>query len=168
MAFTRAPGVSSWRFRQGVLESSPVSGHRGLGPGDPGRELEQQRAELPVGEPQQERAGATGTTTWAFASPELRGCGGCRAGRNRPLSGPGALRRRANTDPGPPGAGSHTRTLRAVSASRGDGTEPAKGAGALWVAAQHSARQEASHSRNCETPYRLVKGCWRTRRWRVT
>jgi hypothetical protein len=29
----------------------------GLGPGDPGRQLEQQRPELPVGEPQQEHAG---------------------------------------------------------------------------------------------------------------
>ena len=28
VAFTRTPGVSSWRFRRGVLESLPVGGHR--------------------------------------------------------------------------------------------------------------------------------------------
>ena len=28
VAFTRTDGLSSWRFRQGVLESLPVSGHR--------------------------------------------------------------------------------------------------------------------------------------------
>jgi hypothetical protein len=56
VAFTRVPGVSSWRCRQGVLDFLPVSGP-GRAAGDPWRELEQQPAQLPVGEPQQEHAG---------------------------------------------------------------------------------------------------------------
>ena len=56
VAFTRASGISSWRFRQSVIQWLAVNG-QGLEPGQPGRQLEQRPAELPVGEPQQERAG---------------------------------------------------------------------------------------------------------------
>ncbi len=49
-AFTTAAGVSSWRFRAGLINRTTGAVTR-LGPGDPGRELEQQRQELPVGEP---------------------------------------------------------------------------------------------------------------------
>ena len=49
-AFTTAGGKKSWKFRARVIEQMPVSGH-GLEPGEPGRELEQHRQELPVGEP---------------------------------------------------------------------------------------------------------------------
>ena len=44
----------SWHFRHGVLEDF---GRRpdGLEPREPGRQLEQQREQLPVGEPQQQQ-----------------------------------------------------------------------------------------------------------------
>ena len=54
-AFARTEGVSSWRFRRTLLQH-PRRAVEGLEPGDPGRELEQQRQELPFGEPQQEHA----------------------------------------------------------------------------------------------------------------
>ncbi len=50
VAFTRTSGLATWRFRRAVLQMMPVSG-QGLEPGEPGRELEQLRQELPVGEP---------------------------------------------------------------------------------------------------------------------
>jgi len=48
--------VRSWRFRRSVLEDF---GRRpyGLEPGEPGRQLEQQREQLPVGQPEQEQPG---------------------------------------------------------------------------------------------------------------
>ena len=55
LSFARAGGTCSWKFRTSVLEKFSVNGH-GLEPGEPGRELEQQPAELSVGEPQQEFA----------------------------------------------------------------------------------------------------------------
>ena len=55
VAFTRTEGVSSWQFRRRVVEQLSVGG-QGLEPGEPRRQLEQLRAELPVGEPQQEHA----------------------------------------------------------------------------------------------------------------
>lgn len=55
VAFARSADVASWRWRSRVVGSSPVGGH-GLGPGASRRELEQQRQELPLGEPQQGRA----------------------------------------------------------------------------------------------------------------
>jgi retron-type reverse transcriptase len=59
VAFTRTPGLSSWRFRRSVLDSMPVGDHDTIGrePGDPGRELEQRPAECAVGEPEQEQSG---------------------------------------------------------------------------------------------------------------
>jgi RNA-directed DNA polymerase len=55
VAFARSAGVASWRWRDRVLRSS-LARDQGLEPGAPGREREQQRQELPVGEPQQEHA----------------------------------------------------------------------------------------------------------------
>jgi hypothetical protein len=55
VAFSTSGAVSSFQLRRRVLQGLAVSGHR-LEPGEPGRELEQRRQELPVGEPQQERA----------------------------------------------------------------------------------------------------------------
>jgi hypothetical protein len=48
--------VRSWRFRRSVLEDF---GRRpyGLEPREPGRQLEQQREQLPVGQPEQEQPG---------------------------------------------------------------------------------------------------------------
>ena len=48
--------VRSWRFRRRVLEDF---GRRpyGLEPREPGRQLEQQREQLPVGQPEQEQPG---------------------------------------------------------------------------------------------------------------
>jgi hypothetical protein len=58
IAFTRTRRLSSWRFRQSVLESRLVSDRMaGREPGDPGRELEQRPAERAVGVPEQEQAG---------------------------------------------------------------------------------------------------------------
>jgi RNA-directed DNA polymerase len=56
MAFTTTVGLKSWHFRRRLLEQGTGDGQ---GPGSRAawRELEQQRRELPVGEPQQERAG---------------------------------------------------------------------------------------------------------------
>jgi RNA-directed DNA polymerase len=55
IAFTRTAGVSAWQTRRALIDrlGEPVTR---LEPGDPGRELEQQRQELPVGEPEQELA----------------------------------------------------------------------------------------------------------------
>jgi len=54
MGFATAAGVSSWRTRRSVVDrlGEPVSR---LEPREPRRRLEQQRQELPVGEPQRER-----------------------------------------------------------------------------------------------------------------
>ena len=51
-----ARGGSSWRFRTAAVLQQMAVGGQGLGPGEPGRQLEQQRHELPGGEPQQEHA----------------------------------------------------------------------------------------------------------------
>jgi len=48
--------VRSWRFRNQVLDDLG-RWPKGLEPGDPRRELEQQSAELPVGEPEQQQSG---------------------------------------------------------------------------------------------------------------
>lgn len=48
--FTEAGGLASWKFRSHVLESMAAVVDR-LEPGEPGRELEQHRQELPVREP---------------------------------------------------------------------------------------------------------------------
>ena len=48
-AFTVAGGVCSWNYRKKVLQQCQVSG-LGLEPGEPGRQLEQQREQLSVGE----------------------------------------------------------------------------------------------------------------------
>jgi hypothetical protein len=63
VAFTRTPGVKSWWFRRSAIEELMGDGH-GLGSRAPRRQLDQQRQELPVGLPQQERAGQP--------EPELR------------------------------------------------------------------------------------------------
>jgi len=55
-AFTRAAGASSWHFRRSAINSIRRA-VEGPFSGEPGRRLEQQRQELPRGEPQQERAG---------------------------------------------------------------------------------------------------------------
>jgi hypothetical protein len=52
--FTEAGGLASWNFRRKVLESLAAAVDR-LEPGEPGRELEQLRQELPFGEPYQEQ-----------------------------------------------------------------------------------------------------------------
>jgi hypothetical protein len=56
VAFTRTAGVRSWKFRRSVINSSRV-GVAGLEPGESWRRVEQQPAQLPVGEPQQEYSG---------------------------------------------------------------------------------------------------------------
>ena len=56
IAFTKSAGAKSWHWRQAVLQVLLVSG-RGHAPGDPRRQLAERRQELPVGEPQLERAG---------------------------------------------------------------------------------------------------------------
>ncbi len=56
VAFARAAGVSSWHFRRSAVDCR-WRAVEGLESGQPGRQLEQQRQELPCGEPQQERAG---------------------------------------------------------------------------------------------------------------
>jgi hypothetical protein len=63
IAFTRTPDVKSWRLRRRAIEQTMGDG-QGLGSRAPRRQLEQQRQELPVSEPQQERAGQP--------EPELR------------------------------------------------------------------------------------------------
>jgi RNA-directed DNA polymerase len=55
LAFTRAGGVRSWKFRRSVLQRRRVDGDE-REPGHPGRELEQQPQQRPVREPQQEHA----------------------------------------------------------------------------------------------------------------
>ena len=55
-AFTVAAGASSWHFRRSAIDSIRRA-VEGPFPCEPGRQLEQQRQELPCGEPQQERAG---------------------------------------------------------------------------------------------------------------
>jgi hypothetical protein len=55
VAFTRTPGVKSWCFRRRAVEQITGEG-QGLGARAPRRQLEQQRQELPVRLPQQERA----------------------------------------------------------------------------------------------------------------
>lgn len=51
VAFTTAGGTKSWKFRSQMLERIAVNGH-GHEPGDPGRKMEQQGSEPPVGVPQ--------------------------------------------------------------------------------------------------------------------
>ena len=56
IAHTEAGGLCNWHFRRKVV-NLVAAAVNGLEPGEPGRELEQHRQELPVGEPQQEHAG---------------------------------------------------------------------------------------------------------------
>ncbi len=56
VAYAAAVGVSSWRTRRAVVDQSWELVER-LEPSEPGRELEQQRQELPRGVPEQEHAG---------------------------------------------------------------------------------------------------------------
>jgi RNA-directed DNA polymerase len=72
-AFARAAGTRSWRFRHRVLSSLSVNGPIGLEPGEPWRQLEQPRGELPDGEPQQERTDEPHEQPWFPAGPEFRG-----------------------------------------------------------------------------------------------
>lgn len=55
VAFARGADARSWRFRQAVLQQTSVNDPMRLEPREPGRQLEQQRRELQVGQPQQER-----------------------------------------------------------------------------------------------------------------
>ena len=57
-----------------MLDSQRASYTRwdGLGPGGPGRQLEQQWPALPGGRPLRGRRRPTGTTTWASGLPEFR------------------------------------------------------------------------------------------------
>jgi RNA-directed DNA polymerase len=63
VAFTQTAGVKSWRFRRRIIDHDQEDGP-GLGAGAPRRQLDQQRQELPLRLPQQERA--------ARAEPEHR------------------------------------------------------------------------------------------------
>jgi hypothetical protein len=55
-AFATSSGVSSWQFRQRVLQQFSGGWSQGLEPGEPRRRLEQLAGELPFSEPQQEHA----------------------------------------------------------------------------------------------------------------
>ena len=56
IAFAKGRRVKSWRFRRAVLQRLLVDYPKGLEPGEPWRQLEQHSRELPVSEPQHERA----------------------------------------------------------------------------------------------------------------
>jgi len=65
------PEVSSRHFRErliGIMRGATVAGHE---PGQPGRQLEQQRQELSLGEPQPERAGEPQQQSGVPPSPVL-------------------------------------------------------------------------------------------------
>ena len=101
--------VRSWRFRRRVME--PIrSAAIGLEPGEPGRQLEQQREQLPRREPQQQQPVQQQQQQRVPHCPQLRPPGmdfpATSMGLNRP---PTRSPRSAGCDktrPGPPGAGS--------------------------------------------------------------
>jgi RNA-directed DNA polymerase len=71
-AFAKGAGVKSWRFRQSVLQRSVVDDQEGLEPGEPWRQLEQRRGELPDGEPQHERTDEPHEQQRLSPGPEFR------------------------------------------------------------------------------------------------
>jgi RNA-directed DNA polymerase len=71
-AFAKGAGVKSWRFRQSVLQRSVVDDPKGLEPGEPWRQLEQRRGELPDGEPQHERTDEPHEQQRLSPGPEFR------------------------------------------------------------------------------------------------
>ena len=71
-AFAKGAGVKSWRFRQSVLQQLAVDDQEGLEPGEPWRQLEQRRGELPDGEPQHERTDEPHEQQRLSPGPEFR------------------------------------------------------------------------------------------------
>ncbi len=81
--------VRSHGFRRGVMEKIR-SAAIGLEPGEPGRQLEQQRDQLPRREPQQQQSGQHQQQPWLPPGPQLRPSGvdfpAMSMGLNRPSS----------------------------------------------------------------------------------
>ena len=71
-AFATGAGAKSWRFRQSVLQQLSVDDPLGLEPGEPWRQLEQRRGELPDGEPQHERTDEPHEQQRLSPGPEFR------------------------------------------------------------------------------------------------
>jgi RNA-directed DNA polymerase len=71
-AFAKCAGVKSWRFRRSVLQQLAVDDPQGLEPGEPWRQLEQRRGELPDGEPQHERTDEPHEQQRLSPGPEFR------------------------------------------------------------------------------------------------
>jgi len=71
-AFAKSRGIKSWLFRRAVLQRLWVDDPKGLEPGEPWRQLEQRGRELPVSEPQYERADESEQQHGVPVGPEFR------------------------------------------------------------------------------------------------
>jgi len=71
-AFAKSRGIKSWRFRRAVLRRLSVDDSKGLESGEAWRQLEQRGGELPVSEPQHERADESEQQHGVPTGPEFR------------------------------------------------------------------------------------------------